>query len=511
MRESGRSGALRRLAVGFAVLALCAQQSLATWSIVVVNTKTGEVSCATATCLPGEDLQKAVPVMLPGVGAGAAQSLLDQGAFNRKKIVRGLAVGMTPAEILNELSMSGGHQARQYGVVNLADDPITFTGNNAGGAKGGVSGTVGDLKYAIQGNVLTGANVWLAAETALLTTPGDLSQKVMAAMEAARSFGGDGRCSCLTGGPQSCGSPPPSFTKSAHVGTVLVARIGDGPGNCNGNQGCANGDYWLELNYIGQVGDPDPVFELQAMYDVWRAAQIGRPDQVHSTVTKGAEALPANGASSTQVRIQLADIDGTPITQGGAQVTVQSLFVTTVTTPGAVIDHGDGSYTIPFTAGTATGQDLWRITVDDGIEPVVLQPDVSLRVDPVSDLHVGWDAVSAGAGAEVPFRLDLGSQAAGQMYMILASGSGTTPGTPFQGIVVPLNLDRWFAVSLNAPILPYFTNTHGTLDAGGGARASFAPPPGLLDPLIGGRLDWAAVVLGSSPSVTTGVGFDVLP
>ena len=64
--------------------------------------------------------------------------------------------------------------------------------------------------YAIQGNILMGSPVILDVETALRNTPGDLSQKVMAAMEAARDMGGDGRCSCDEQFPESCGTPPPA-------------------------------------------------------------------------------------------------------------------------------------------------------------------------------------------------------------------------------------------------------------------------------------------------------------
>ena len=67
----------------------------------------------------------------------------------------------------------------------------------------------------IQGNILAGDAVVANAEAALIATPGDLSLKVMAAMEAARATGGDGRCSCNQPDPTACGAPPPSFTYSA--------------------------------------------------------------------------------------------------------------------------------------------------------------------------------------------------------------------------------------------------------------------------------------------------------
>ena len=69
---------------------------------------------------------------------------------------------------------------------------------------------IGDIVYAVQGNVLTGPAVITAAEQAIRTTPGDLAEKLMAAMEASRFFGGDGRCSCNGNSPTQCGAPPAS-------------------------------------------------------------------------------------------------------------------------------------------------------------------------------------------------------------------------------------------------------------------------------------------------------------
>ena len=58
----------------------------ATWSIVVVNTRTGEVCVASATCLSNLNLKLHLPVIVVGVGGGASQALLDFGATSRKVI-----------------------------------------------------------------------------------------------------------------------------------------------------------------------------------------------------------------------------------------------------------------------------------------------------------------------------------------------------------------------------------------------------------------------------------------
>ena len=115
--------------------------------------------------------------------------------------------GDSAAQILQALANAdGGHQSRQYGIVSLTGGEETFTGTGAGAWAGGVVGQSGNLRYAIQGNILTGQPVVTAAEQALVTTPGGLPDKLMAAMEAARAMGGDGRCSCSQFSPTACGS-----------------------------------------------------------------------------------------------------------------------------------------------------------------------------------------------------------------------------------------------------------------------------------------------------------------
>lgn len=490
-------------------LLLLAGPTPATWSIVVVNTATGEVAVGTATCLTNFDIQKGVPVIVPGYGAGASQSLLDSGAINRKIIQRGLLIGLTPAQILAELSQINGFQARQFGIVDLLDVPVTFTGSNAGEAKGGVSGIAGDLRYAIQGNVLTGDAVWLEAEKALVQTPGDLSQKLMAAMEAARAMGGDGRCSCSPSAPTSCGAPPVSgFTKSAHCAFVGVARIGDSLGLCNSTVGCAAGDYFLELNYFGAASDPEPVIVLQGMYDAWRLGQAGLPDQVNSTVEVSAQSLPADGLARLRADVSLADIDAVPLAVGGAAITYQLLTpMPPVSVPLAVVDNGNGTYSLEFEAGVTPGTDVWRLLADG----VALQPDVTVRIDALAPLHLGFDAVESSAGAEVPITLNLGAGLAGAPYHVLCSGSGTVPGTTAYGAAVPLNVDSLYTLSLGAPNTAPFLATAGVLDGTGRAEASFDAPPGLLDPNVGGQIHWAVVVRKSPAAVFGPQAFGVLP
>ena len=380
-----RTGPLGRLLTAVCALGLLTQGALATWSIVVVNTKTGEVGVASATCLPNFALKKALAVVRVGEGAAAAQSSVDTTAVNRMLIWNGLMNGDSPTQILLDLeAFDPSHQTRQYGIVDFSNTPVTFTGTSAGDAKFGVAGTAGDLRYAIQGNVLTGAQVVIAAENALLNTPGDLSQRMMAGMEAARRLGGDGRCSCSIGNPTGCGVPPPNFDKSSHTAFIVVARIGDTDGVCQQSNGCANGTYYLNLKKANGPAGPDPVLIVQGLYDEWRETMVGVVDQVHSELEMPVTSLPADGASGARLRVHLRDIEASKILQGGAQFTLTNLLGSPdVTVPGTPIDHGDGTYTIPIVAGTQPGSDLWRVTVDDGFGTVVLRPDVAVTVDPL--------------------------------------------------------------------------------------------------------------------------------
>ncbi len=219
-----------------AALVLTATQAAATWSILIVDTRTGEIAVASATCVERINLQRETPVLITGVGAVTAQSAVDSTGRNRLLIRDRLLEGVPLADIFNELAATdAGHANRQYGMIDTSGDTLTYSGIEnaawAGGHTGriemGIPGPQDDLVYAVQGNILSGENVVQAAVNAIVITEGDLADRLMAAMLAARFDGGDGRCSCNNTAPTACGSPPPAPFKSAHVGYMLVARLGD--------------------------------------------------------------------------------------------------------------------------------------------------------------------------------------------------------------------------------------------------------------------------------------------
>lgn len=366
----------------------------ATWSILIVNGRTKEIAVGSATCLTNFDLQQNLPVVLVDVGAACAQSLVDVGANNRMVIWNELLAGTDPDEIIAILAeINNQHQSRQYGIVDTQWQATTFTGTSAGQWRGGVVGFEGDIYYAIQGNVLTGEPVVEQAELAVLNTPGDLPTKLMAAMEAARAMGGDGRCSCSAIDPTSCGAPPVEFEKSAHIGFMIVARSGDTDGVCTSSQGCANGDYFLELNVPFQTSlDPDPVFQLQDMLDVFRAEHVGRPDAVHSEVVVSPQAVPGIGTHQSSMIIQVVDWQDAPVTDPSLAVTIQHAAGSAgLATIGEVAAIAPGIFGCILSTSGGVGRDRFRVTVNDGIRPVVLIPYPGLILAARADFDMDGD------------------------------------------------------------------------------------------------------------------------
>lgn len=509
-----RAPRARGLLAGLAVLSLLAPAATATWSIIAVNTRTREVSIGCATCLGGFTLKNILAVVRVGEGGGCVQSAIDGQGANRRRIWDGLIAGDSPQEILDLLSVTdGSFEGRQYGIVDMTGLPVSRSGSNNGAWAGGVAGIDGDIRYAIQGNVLTGAPVVAAAEQALLNTPGDLGQRVIAAMEAARAMGGDGRCSC-GGNPVGCGSPPPSFDRTAIISSFVWARVGDVDGICQAPQGCATGDYFLVLDDTSNAQFPDPVNKMQVRFANWRATKVGVPDQVLSSIDVDTRNLVADGVDATDVTLTLRDIDGVRVPNGGHAVSVVYQGATTAkTSVGPVTDNGDGTYSFRVTAGTDTGIDVWRVIVDDGVRPVHLQPAVEIRSLPVETaFYTGFGEIRASEAPAVPLFVRLDPSVAGWPYAILGSASGTAPGTPFAGTTLPLNRDRFFRFTSRGANGPRLRGTLGTLDGAGRARGAFSLSARELAPWVGRRLDWSAVVFGPRAAAATGAfGFDVRP
>ena len=254
----------------------------ATFSIVAVDTNTGEVGSAGGSCIAGSII---ISDIHPGVGAIHTQSYYLPANQNYASTL--MDEGYSPEEIiefLEENDVQNNPSIRQYGIIDLysanyygflyehecleiegavwngnsnsgelgeCSDPTisrsaSFTGNNCSDWKGHING----INYAIQGNILLSEDILLGIEEGFLNTNGPLDQKLMVALQGAKVPGADTRC--LDEGIS---------TLSAFI---RVAKSDN------------NNNYYMDLNvnsvipYYNQTGIwIDPVDTLQTLYDQW--------------------------------------------------------------------------------------------------------------------------------------------------------------------------------------------------------------------------------------------------
>lgn len=356
---------LRTTLVGLTSLACVPAE--ATYSIVMIDTETGEIGVFAATCEFGYDLAALVPVIRVGRGAACAQSGGDWSGARRKVIWDELAQGTDPTEILAILSkVDPGHETHQYGIVDVQGRATAFTGTLCGYGHHR-SGQVGTIHYAVSGNGLPGDIVIDAAEAALIAAPGGLADKLLAGMEAAAAMGGDGRCSCSPFFVTMCGAPPePPFQKSAHIGFMIVSRPGDQERACPPTEWCDPPEYYLMLNITdGRKRLPDPVAELRESFERFRGSMVGVPDGVESRVTLAPEALIAGSGATSTLTVEVRDWRGLPVTDfRDVLVTHDPGAGQPVTQIGPIVEKSPGLVRVELLAGAAGGSDRFLIEVE---------------------------------------------------------------------------------------------------------------------------------------------------
>jgi hypothetical protein len=93
-------------------------------------------------------------------------------------------------------------------------------------------------------------------------------------------------------------------------------------------------------------------------------------------------------------------------------------------------------------------------------------------------------------------RLEPPSGSEGSLYFVLGSTSGTEPGLPVDGQLLPLTVDAYFLQTLTQPNTPPLTDGLGTfVGAWGTALVSFVLPAGLDPALAGSEVHHAYVVI----------------
>ena len=92
-----------------------------------------------------------------------------------------------------------------------------------------------------------------------------------------------------------------------------------------------------------------------------------------------------------------------------------------------------------------------------------------------------------------------GPSFAGDVYLLLGSLSGTTPGLPLGVGVLPLNVDSYTQLTLTEPGSAFLPGSLGLLDASGGAALALVVPPGTNPAVAGLTAHHAYVAIDLGP------------
>jgi uncharacterized Ntn-hydrolase superfamily protein len=247
----------------------------ATWSVIALDRDSGTVVISSATCVPQErlerfpakDLRDIQAIVVPGVGVAAAQAGVDRTRANQKLIFAELVKGTPPSNIIEMLKKDEAIASRQFGILDMQGRAAGFSGEKNGKSsldrQGQVAGT--RIHYSIQGNILTSDEVVASAVKAFEAARGSLTDRVMAAMEAADAKGGDSRCTCETE-PR---VDAPCDGKTSHVAYILRADKADKNGDSFND-----GSYAMYISVTDKDIKPgenaNPVKTLRMRYDAAR-------------------------------------------------------------------------------------------------------------------------------------------------------------------------------------------------------------------------------------------------
>ena len=204
-----------------------------TYSIVARDPATGELGVAVQS--HWFSVGALVPWAEAGVGAVATQSFVD--ASYGPLGLNLMRAGKSAPEALRALlAADEGRDVRQVAMIDAQGRVAVHTGKNCIPAAGHTSGT----KFSVQANLMDKDTVWPAMARAFESAEGDLTDRLLAALDAAQREGGD--------------------IRGQQAATILVVR------------GKSTGRPWADRVIDLRVEDhPDPLGELRRLVSVHRA------------------------------------------------------------------------------------------------------------------------------------------------------------------------------------------------------------------------------------------------
>ena len=248
----------------FASIILCLNLTAQdTFSIVAIDSVTGQIGSAGASCVGSSASYphgaQILSDVIPGVGVIHTQA--SWAALNQQHAHTWMMQGLSPQQIIDSLvahDAGSNPSIRQYGIADYNGGhprSASYTGINCMDYKNDTN----HIYYSIQGNILMGQQILDSMLSRFQNTPGPLSDKLMSALQGAKIVGADTRCAPKNASSQS------SF--------IRVATINDPPDSLY----C---DLWMAYpaNYSG-VFPVDPIDSLQTLYDKWKMTLSNRGNE----------------------------------------------------------------------------------------------------------------------------------------------------------------------------------------------------------------------------------------
>ena len=225
-----------------------------TFSIVAVDTITGEIGSAGASCIDGIQIEGGALIIsdvIPGRGGIHTQAYWN--TVNQQNAHARMLEGLSPQEIIDWLVANDAQNnpsIRQYGIVDFDfvghSRSAGYTGSNCQNYKNHITGP----NYSIQGNILLGQQILDSMESRFLNTQGMLAVKLMAALQGAKVPGADTRCT--------------AEGVSSLSAFIRVARNTD-----------TVGGFYLDLNVPVLPYGMEPIDSLQTLFNEWLNLIVG--------------------------------------------------------------------------------------------------------------------------------------------------------------------------------------------------------------------------------------------
>lgn len=219
-----------------------------TFSIIAIDTITGEIGGAGASCIDENAIPTGVLIINDIIaGRGGIHTQASWLSANQQNAHTRMVEGMSPQEIIDWLvthDVQNNPAVRQYGIVDKDAQghprSAAYTGPNCYNYKNHIVGP----NYSIQGNILLGQHILDSMEARFLRMEGSLAEKLMYALQGANVPGADTRC--LAEGTSS---------RSAFVRVAAADAL--------------PGQWWCDLLVPSTPYGMEPIDSLQVLFDQW--------------------------------------------------------------------------------------------------------------------------------------------------------------------------------------------------------------------------------------------------